>query len=63
VIGSGNLDLVDRFPPESQPFSVNSETVFHHEIVIRFQNLPERFKRLLVVSVFNHKIVMRPRTV
>ena len=52
-----NLDLVGYFPPGSQDFEVNSETWFHHEIVIRFQNLPKRFRRLLLV-----KILMRATT-
>ena len=40
--GLGNLSLVDYFHTGSQAFEVNSQTVFHHEIVIglkTFQNV------------------------
>ena len=40
----GNLNLVDYFPPESQDF--------YHEIVTRFENLPERSKLTLYIYVF-----------
>jgi len=32
--------------------------LFHHATVIRFQNFPERFERLLFVSLFHHEIMM-----
>jgi len=56
---SGNLNLVDYFPPGSQAFQVKSWTLFHHEIVIRFGQLPERSRHLLVVGLFHHEVVMR----
>ena len=33
--------------------------MFRHEIVVRFQNLPERSRRLLVDRLFHQEIVPR----
>ena len=38
----GPMYIVVYFPQGSQAFEMNSQTLLHHEIVIRFKNLPER---------------------
>jgi hypothetical protein len=61
----GNLSLPDYFPPGSHALSVNSQALFHHEIVIRFQNLPEhskRFARRRIVLTLHLLVVHRAFT-
>ena len=56
----GNLNLVHYFPLKSQAFQVTSQTLFHLETVLRFYNLPERWKVLnLHVLVVNRAFTIR----
>ena len=42
----GSLILDDDFPSGSQDIQANSWSLFHYEVVMRFQNIPKRSQEL-----------------